>query len=317
MHLFDLHCDTLTECEKRGFSLSVNPLQLDLTRGRRYTPWSQVFAVWIPDTLRGNAAFKWCEDCLHRIRAQAASHPTQLTIVTDTILWDEAIINHRCAAILAVESGAAIAGDIRKLSALFRLGVRIVTVTWNGENEWGYGCECDAKSGLKPFGKQAVKEAEQLGIVLDVSHLNERGFWDVAQMTQTPFIASHSVSYAVNEHPRNLKDDQFITIVERGGVVGLNFCKSQLGEQTFDVIHRHLDHFLSLGGERTVAFGGDLDGTTLPPEWNGIAVYEDLWGYLSKKGYKDTLLTQIFFENAAKFVRDALQRTSNTIQYCE
>ncbi len=307
MRLFDLHCDTLYECEKQGFSLSVNPLQLDLTRGRHYTPWSQVFAVWVPDTLRGRSAFKWCEDCLHSIRAQAASRPRQLTIVTDVASWNDAIAGDRCAAILAVESGAAIAGDIRNLSALFRLGVRILTVTWNGENEWGYGCECNAENGLKPFGKQAVKEAQRLGIVLDVSHLNERGFWDVAEISQTPFIASHSVSYTVNEHPRNLKDDQFLAIAERGGVVGLNFCKSQLGEQTFDAIYRHLDHFLSLGGEKAVAFGGDLDGTDLPPSWGGIAVYEDLWGYLSKKGYKDALLTQIFFQNAANFFADALQ----------
>ncbi len=307
MRLFDLHCDTLYECEKQGFSLTVNPLQLDLTRGRRYTPWSQVFAVWVPDTLRGRAAFEWCCDCLHSARAQAASYKDRLAVVTDTDSWNNAMTGNRCAAILAVESGAAIAGDILNLSALFRLGVRVLTVTWNGENEWGYGCECDAANGLKPFGKQAVKEAQRLGMVIDVSHLNEGGFWDVAEMTQAPFIASHSVSYVVHPHVRNLKDDQFTAIVKHGGVVGINFCKAQLGEQTFDALYRHLDHFLSLGGERAVAFGGDLDGTDLPLSWGGIAVYESLWEYLSKKGYKDALLRQIFFENAAKFFADALQ----------
>lgn len=306
MRLFDLHCDTIYECYRKGFSLDINPLHTDLTRGGRYAPWGQVFAVWIPDTCRGEAAFDCCCDALHWLRAQVAALTDRVSLVGDTATWDAAANNGRCLAIPAVEGGAALAGKIENLAVLSVLGVRILTLTWNGSNELGHGCGSGCADGLTPFGKAAVREMERLGIVPDVSHLNDAGFWDVAAVTDHPFMASHSLSRAVHDHPRNLTDDQFREIVRRGGVVGLNFCGAHLGEQTFEAIYRHADHFLSLGGERAVALGGDLDGTDLPDDWGGVAVYGNLADYLAKKGWSQVLLERIFFENAANFLYNRL-----------
>ena len=306
MSLFDLHCDTLYEAYRNGFSLHVNPLHIDLTRGRRYAPWCQVFAVWVPDSLQGERAFPFCRNVLEFAKAEAAAHKSGITLVSDKDDFENACNGDACVGILAVENGAAIGGKISRIYELAALGVRVMTLTWNGENEWGYGCDCDKSKGLKPFGKEALPALESAGIVVDVSHLNEAGFWDVASLATKPFMAGHSLSAAVHPHRRNLTNRQFQEVMQRGGLVGLCFCKDHLGEPSFERVRRHAEHFLSLGGENTVALGGDLDGTVLPPEWRGMAVYEQLADYLAQKGWSDALIERVFYKNAANFFHSAL-----------
>jgi len=312
MRLFDLHCDTLTECFYRGVSLGWNTLHVDLKRGHRYTPWGQVFAVFIPDTVRGHEAFRLCCRVLAFAREQEERFPQQLAWVTTAEQLRAATKRGQCAGILAVESGAAVAGDLRNIARLAEQGVRVMTLTWNGENEWGGGCA--TKNGLTAFGKRGMEELYRVGIVPDVSHLSETGFWDVAQVSDCPFIASHSVCRAVHEHPRNLRDEQIREIVRRGGLIGLNFCEAQLGGACEDVLYRHLSHLLALGAEKNVAFGGDLDGCTLPNEWHGIACYERLFSYLLGKGVTERQLCGLFFQNAFDFFDNTLQSEKNAVQ---
>ena len=301
MRLFDLHCDTLYECWRTGERLEANRLHIDLDRGRRFDAWAQVFAVWMPDTIRGEGAWLQCRTILELAHSKAAALSDRMELARSGEEIDRALSAGRCAAILAVEGGSALAGSLEHIRDLAERGVRILTLTWNGENELGFGSGCGEAAGLKPFGRQAMKELARRGIVPDVSHLNERGFWDVAELAEGPFIASHSVSAAVCPHPRNLKDDQFALIRDRGGLVGLNLCGSQLGEQSFQQLERHLEHYLSLGGEHTVAFGCDFDGTDLPEEWGGIQVMERLYDYLCRKNYDAACLDRLFFGNCNDF----------------
>ena len=298
MRLFDMHCDTLYECRKRGRALARNDLHIDLTRGRQYQPWGQVFAVWMPDTLRGEAAFVQCAETLHFAKTQEAGGRVRFA---ETGALQNAFAEGRCGSVLAVEGGSALAGELRHVDDLRALGVRVLTLTWNGSNELGHGCLSGCADGLTPFGRAAVKRMEEVGIVADVSHLNERGFWDAADLSERPFIASHSVSAAVNPHPRNLTDEQFLEIRRRGGVVGLNLCADQLGGQSFEQFERHWVHFLELGGEYTVGLGCDLDGTHLPDEWNGIAVMAALYETLYRKNYEEACLDRLFFSNCYNF----------------
>ncbi len=314
MRLFDIHCDTLAECYRDRASLCRNERQIDLKRGRQYRPWCQVFAVWVPDTLRGTAAFRYTRRVLEFARAEEKRYPQQLAIVTDRDGLEAAVRTERCAGLLAVESGAALGGRLERVSRLATLGVRIITLTWNGSNELGHGCLAENGGGLTPFGRCAVREMYRWGIIPDVSHLNEAGFWDAATLSDQPFMASHSLSRAVCDHPRNLTDAQFKELRRRGGLVGLNFCEAQLGEQSFDVVYRHLSHYLELGGESTVAFGGDLDGTDLPETWQGIAVYGQLGAYLLKKGIPEAALDRLFFQNAFDFFYNTLQAAENEVQ---
>ncbi len=305
MKLFDMHCDTLYECYTHQQELLENPFHIDLQRGCQYDTWIQVFAVWLPDTLRGPVAFASCREILEFAQAQAAAYPDKLRLVEDgtALRADEP---GRCQGILAVEGAGMLGGEVAHVDALRAYGVRILTLTWNGENELGCGCGADSARGLTPFGREVVRRLGETGILPDVSHLNERGFWEVAELARGPFIASHSVSAAVHDHPRNLTDAQFGAIREAGGIVGLNFCDGQLGGQSFEQIERHLYHYLSLDGEKTVALGCDLDGTALPDDWGGIQVMERLYAYFLRKGYSQDCLERLFFQNAFDFFRNAL-----------
>lgn len=308
MKLFDLHCDTLTECRKIGASLRRNTLQVDLERGPRRDGWIQAFAVFIPDTLRGEEAFRYARDTLDFAQREEEANTDVLCLLRQVKDLDRKDADGLCRGILTIESGAALAGDLRHVEELYRLGVKLITLTWNGSNELGHGCLSGCPDGLTSFGKAALKEMERVGIVPDVSHLNERGFWDVAELASRPFIASHSVSAAVHPHPRNLTDAQFGAIREAGGLVGLNVCEGQLGGQSFAQIERHLLHFLELDGERTVAFGCDFDGTDVPEDWDGVAVMERLYAYFLRRNFAATCLERLFFQNARDFFADALTK---------
>lgn len=298
MQLFDLHCDTVYKCYRKGETLIHNSCAVDLERGRRFLPWCQVFAVWVPDTVRGEAAWQQCREMLIYAREQAAGRICFPQSVSELHV---ALSTDCVVGFLGVEGGAALAGKAERVAELAELGVRVLTITWNGSNELGNGCLSDDVGGLTDIGKQAVRTMERCGIVPDVSHLNEAGFWDVAAQTKLPFIASHSVSMAVTAHPRNLRDEQFCLLRDRGGLVGLTLCAEQLGEQSFDCLYRHLNHYLELGGEETVALGFDLDGTDLPSEWQGMGVYQQFEEYLHKRNVASTYIDRLFFENARRF----------------
>ncbi len=300
MPLFDLHCDTLTECVCKGESLYSNTLHWDISRAVRLSPCAQVLAVWTPDTLRGNAATEAAK------RAIALANDAESRYFPAFRLWRQNAPfseprGGECLGIFGLESAAPLAGSLELFEEFADLDVKVITLTWNGDNEAASGAFGDEKRGLSAFGKALLERMERRRLVADVSHLNERGFYDVCSATDKPFIASHSVSRAVFDHKRNLTDDQFCEIVRRGGLVGLNLCEAHLGEQSFVQFERHFAHFLDLGGENVLALGFDLDGTNLPDEWNGVAVSEALLSYLKWRGYENDLLFRVFFGNARDF----------------
>jgi len=181
MKLFDLHCDTLYECYKTGCGLGRNGLHVDLERGLSADAWAQAFAVWMPDELRGEDAWRQCRAVLEMVYEQSVCNADKMAIVTTPEHMDKAFREHKCAAILTVEGGSALAGRLDTLDLLAGYGVKLITVTWNGSNELGCGCLSGCDDGLTMFGKAAVQRMAELGIVPDVSHLNQRGFWDVME----------------------------------------------------------------------------------------------------------------------------------------
>lgn len=301
MRLFDLHCDTVYMAHQSGQSLDKNNLHIDLEHGLRYDPWSQVFAVWIPDEWRGEEACEKCDGILDFAHQQADLFADRMALVRNGAEMNAALSGHKCAAWLAVEGGAALGGKLERVQHLYDRGVRLMTITWNGSNELANGCFSPCEEGLTPFGKAALQEMERVGILPDVSHLNRRGFEDLMACTTGPVIATHSLSATVHDHPRNLTDAQFTALCERGGLVGLNLCAEHLGEQTFEQFERHLEHDLALGGEACLALGCDLDGMDFPPEWHGIDAMEQLGDYLIRKNYQKTIIDRLFFDNAYQF----------------
>ena len=230
MNFFDLHCDTITECCKHSFSLRENPLHLDLNRGSVFDAWAQVYAIWIPDSLRGGDAWDCYQKNLAYFRSQVEQF--RLHFCTNEKQADAIPTSPSPTALLAVEGGAVLGGEVEKLELLYADGVRILTLTWNGENELGFGCQ-SAGGHLKPFGRQVLRRMETLRMIPDVSHLDRIGFYDVLELTGKPVLASHSTSLSVLRETRNesldksfsirraLDDEQIRALALHGGLIGL------------------------------------------------------------------------------------------------
>lgn len=307
MKFFDLHCDTATECLYRfeGRDLSEGAYHLSLDKAAYIDSWAQMFAIFVPDELRGQAAVEYYEKARDYIYAQEKKFSDKIKICRTADDIKSAASEGRCAAIMSIESGAPFAGNLDRVDALYNDGVRLCTLTWHGTNELGDGNKVKNAGGLTEFGMETVRRMNELGMIVDVSHLSDAGFWDVADNAFRPFVASHSNSRVCCPHSRNLTDDMFSTIVEFGGLVGLNFCPDFLNQERekadmTDII-RHTDRFLSLGGENTVCMGSDFDGTDMPIGISGIESMGKLYELFLKHNYSEEQVRKIFWENAENF----------------
>lgn len=169
---------------------------------------------------------------------------------------------------LSIEGCEVFARGLETIERYRRLGVRMAAVTWNHENALATPHCVNATDGLKPFGLEAVREMQKQKIAVDVSHLNEGGFWDILNKTSVPPMASHSCCRALRDHSRNLRDEQLRELFASGGFVGLNFYPNFLtgGRCTLDTLLEHYDHLLEMGGEGKIGFGSDFDGIETKPE---------------------------------------------------
>lgn len=310
MNIFDLHCDTIGECANRKLELRENPLQLSLCKGAAFSGWCQVFAVWLPDTKRGAEAFSYFDTVYTYFLQQAEKNKARLSFCKTAPELAGAIKKGKCGAILSIEGGGAIGGSLERLRELYARGVRMMTLTWNGRCEIGDGCGVAQAQGLTAFGEKTVREMERLGMVVDVSHLSDKGFYDVARLAGQPFIASHSNARAVCPHPRNLTDEQFRILVQFGGLAGLNLYPAFLGGDAADgceMVYRHLCHFLELGGEHTVALGTDFDGADMPDDLHSIDRLQALREYLLKQRLPEEVIDKFLFQNAYDFFQNVLQ----------
>lgn len=286
--IVDTHCDTLCHVLDDNRSLKNNDCHVDIGRMSEYRSYTQVFACFIDPVYKSCAAKRTLD-------------------LIDTFHKSTEHLPHNVKAVLSIEGGE----GIYSLSALrnyYRLGVRMAALTWNHSNHIASGTlEIDETKGLTEFGKSVVKEMNRLGMLVDVSHLNDKSFYDIADYTDGPIVASHSNSRAVCSSrkvcpvERNLTDDQFEIIKQSGGCVGINFCPAFLnesGKANIDDIIRHIDHFMELGGEDNIGIGADFDGVDcLPDEINGVQDIYKIFDKLSSLGYSEKQIEKISHKN--------------------
>lgn len=178
----------------------------------------------------------------------------------------------------------------------------MLTLTWNGMNELGFGSA--ENKGLTDFGKSAVRELENCGITLDVSHLSDEGFSDLCEISSSPFVASHSNCYTVHPHGRNLKDWQITEIVNRKGLIGVNIYSEFLSDKSPRVsdIAEHLRHLESMGAQDCISFGADFDGMhSMPSGVSGLESIGYIFAELVKCGFGEKALEKYFYSNAFEF----------------
>ena len=202
-------------------------------------------------------------------------------------------------AILTIEGPAGFGFDPAMLETLYNAGFRITSLGWNESNVLAGSHQTG--EGLTALGKEYVHEAQRLGMLIDVSHLSDQGFWDLMEITQAPIVATHSNSRAVCNHSRNLTDDMFQAICRTGGVAGFNQCAPFVGEDPdLDTVCDHLLHFLELDPSgKHIALGGDLDGCDeLPRGFEGVQSYPAMAQRLLERGVCTQTIEDIFWNNA-------------------
>ncbi len=300
--LIDAHCDTAYELYCRGEQLYENSLSVSVKKTADYASYTAFFAVW--SNPECTAAFQMAEKIIAYFRNQLLENQIPLILSKKDL--------HRptkgLRAFLTVEGGEVLEGKEENLQKLYHMGVRLLTLTWNGINEIGCGSLSGSDAGLTPFGKRIIRRMNKLGMIVDVSHLNEAGFYDAAGLSQKPMLASHSNASAVHPHPRNLSDEQFLRLKKNGGVACVNLYPEFVGGAgRMEDLLRHIEHFLELEGEDHVGIGTDFDGISatvaeLPDASHLCFLAREL-----TMRYGTTIAQKILFENVLRVMQANLQ----------
>lgn len=300
MKLFDLHCDTAGECYIKGVDLKSNNMHISLDRAGYLEKYCQLFAIWIADTFTESEAMDYFNSAAENFKSQISVNSDVIDLLESKFDFD----SKKITGILTVENGKLLANDLSTLDYLKSKGVRLITLTWNDKNCIGNGAFSEDLSGLTDFGKSVVRKMNDVGVVVDVSHLNDNGFAHVAKIANAPFVASHSNCRSLCNHKRNLTDAQIKIICENKGLIGLNFSKSFISEseeKPFEKLLEHIHHILELGGEDVVCLGADFDGTDVPERLNGIHFIPGFYNFLADSDLGKKLTDKIFFENAYNY----------------
>ena len=345
MNILDMHCDTITrlfhEAEKNkqsGESLRENFGHLDLVRMKKSGYLLQNFALFVNQS-KYPEVWKQVQQYAHFYQEEIAKNADLIALV---LAYEDIARNQaagKMSAFLTVEEGAVCEGKIERLQELYDMGVRMMTLTWNFENEIGFPNTVmrnlpDDKHGLTKKGKQFVYEMQKMGMIVDVSHLSDAGFRDVCANTTKPFVASHSNARVQAGHVRNMTDEMIRGLAERGGVMGLNFCPDflfwEFGELPEDEkeierltaehevtkaahkglylqdVVRHAKHIENVGGIEVLGLGSDFDGIPLNPSLKGVQDMGQLWDALHKGGFSQDKIDQIFSGNVLRVYKECL-----------
>lgn len=329
MKIADMHCDTISKLlqKKRAgerISLRRNDMHLDLERMRSGDYLLQNFALFVN---LGKCHDPWDEVCelydLYHAELERNDEFIAPLWRYEDISANEAA--GRMSAMLTVEEGAVCKGKIQKLQKLYEMGVRMLTLTWNYPNELGYpnvnrlraSGDCftpDTEGRLTDTGRAFVTKMEELGMIVDVSHLSDAGFCDVLEITTKPFVASHSNARGICRHVRNLSDDMIRALAGRGGLMGLNFYADFLREPVagagnpgaIEDVVRHARYITDIGGVEVLGLGSDFDGIDTNEGLPGVQSMPLLWDALHKAGFLESELDKIFYGNVLRVYGDTL-----------
>lgn len=293
MRVADAHCDTLTAFSSNPFrSLKAH---WNVDKFAEVGGVLQYMAIFTDEQHSGVAATAFA---LNHVGRALGQMPDSCKLLERRNDFEESKIN----ILLALEGASPLVNDINNLYAFYKAGIRAITLTWNHRNFVGDGWE--NPYGLTKFGIDVIKEMQRIGIIIDVSHLNPAGFDDVLKHTTKPFMASHSNSFTIHGHRRNLTDDQIKDIVARKGFIGLNFYSEFIGKDNdtmVDSFLAHIEHMIKLGGENSIGLGSDFDGMAKSPFADALA-FAQIEGLLRNSlNLSDDVIDKIMFKNLVKF----------------
>jgi membrane dipeptidase len=307
----DGHCDTVLEIFKKNRRLNTRSKtgQLDIPRLQIGGVDVQVFAVYIEKEFKPKHSLQRALQLIDSLLLELSVNKDAIELAASYEKIKSIIATGKIAAILAIEGGEALEGELSNLRIFYLLGVRLITLTWNQRNDIADGSDyAHSKRGLSLFGKRVIQEMNRLGMMIDVSHISESGFWDVLQHSRYPVLASHSNCYQLCPHQRNLKDSQIQAIAEKGGLVCVtyvpDFLRTENRKAVIDDVINHIDHIASLVGTDFIGLGSDFDGCQeLPEGLEGADKVFRIKEKLIERGYQREDIQKIMGKNFLNFFR--------------
>lgn len=302
MRLIDLHCDTLSEMKKGGYSFRDSPLHISEGKASAFSPYIQCAAVWSDRSLSDEEAWDNFFVVTDHFR-----DVTGYRFIKNGEQLDCAVREKKTGFILTCEGARLLNGKTERLDILYERGVRILTLTWAGHDIIGGSHGTDFP--LTDFGRDVVRRCFEIGIIPDVSHGSRRVAKEVCDMAKeykkAP-VATHSNSFSVYSHQRNLTDEEFSYIISLGGIVGISLAPEHLAKKDAGIgdVVRHIKHYVNLGGISSVALGCDFDGiSSTPAGIADISELDRLFYALCDAGFSEDSAERIFFTNAYDFLK--------------
>lgn len=300
--LVDCHCDTITKLMDEQKELFENDCHVDIKKLKSFDCCVQFFAIWLQSKYYSNAlnqTLKYIDFYNNQI-SKYSEHITKVQTFNDIIKNQN---ENKISAVLTIEGGEALEGKLSTLDYLYSLGVRALTLTWNNDNLLAGGAS--GNNGLTEFGYKVVERMHSLGMIVDVSHLSEKSFWDFDRVNKLPFMASHSNVKSLCNHKRNLSDEQIKAIAKKDGVIGINLYNNFLSNtvSTVDDVINHIDYIIKLVGSDYVGFGCDFDGMKdTPKNINNISDLNIIIDKLLSK-YGDEVTEKILNKNFMRLIK--------------
>lgn len=308
MVIVDAHCDTLTKAVNNNTDIFENNYHWDIKRALKYDGFVQFMAVFQdPDILK--PTFERALNYIEKAESFEKEYPQFKICRSYNDIMHYLKLKKVCA-LLTIEGGDVLHGRTENLKALYDKGIRCITLTWNYANELGDGVKEAKHGGLTPFGCEIVRLMQDLGMIIDVSHADEKTFRDIIDIAGKPIIASHSNAWAVHKEPRNLKDDQLKAISGTGGVIGVNFYTKFIdrpGRVDSDSLIHHIEHICEVAGEDAVGLGADFDGMeSLPADVKGVESLDIIFNRLARMNYPETVIRKIAGDNFLRVISEIL-----------
>ncbi|MCX7921842.1 MAG: dipeptidase [Clostridia bacterium] len=311
MIIVDAHCDTITKIMESNANLYKNESHVDIVRMKNAGNFVQFFAAFIEPAYCQAYALKRAIQIIDKFYEQLDIHKDDIMLCCNYNEIITAVNQCKVGAILSIEGGEALQGSLSALRIFYRLGVRSICLTWNHRNEIADGvADGSSGGGLTPFGRDVIKEMNSLGMLVDLSHISEKGFWDAIELSSLPIITSHSNAKKICNNKRNLNDEQIAAIRKNGGVIGINLFPSFLneaGKATTKDIVKHIEHIVALTGYEHIGLGADFDGIDNTPE--DVAGLQDIgkiFNELIRLNYPQEFIEKLAGGNFLRVIKEVL-----------
>lgn len=313
----DMHCDTITtlyDKRKEGSNetLLCNSLQLDIQKMETSHYLLQNFAVFL-DQGRWDHLY---EEAMHRIAFYQEELEKNKDRIRQVTTYNEILQNEKegvISALLTLEGGESLDGNVDNLSVFHKKGVRMITLTWNYDNELGHSHFDTERKGLTKLGMEIVEQMEVLHMIPDVSHGSDALFYDVCKIAKKPFVASHSNARSIYDRSRNMTDDMIRMLADRGGVIGMNFFAGFTSSRSredgmcyLEDILQHMKHVYNVGGIDCLALGSDFDGIDTDVEWQDASGMELFLNGLERAGFTASECDKITKNNVLRLYKECL-----------